>query len=331
MLDGRGEARQVVSSLIDVSERRRAEAALRASEGRFRTVFDHAALGIARIGLDGAILEANPALAAMLGRPSSGLTRLGVADIVLEEDQDPEMYARLASGDLEDFEAEMRCRRADGTSMWGRAVVTLVRGDGGEPAYVIAMVEDITEQKAQEEALAHRATHDPLTDLPNRTLLFDRLRHGIQLSQREAGSLALLMLDLDNFKDVNDSFASHQVGDTVLRGVADRLRAQLRASDTVARLGGDEFAIVLMAVDGGAGAAQAASKVLDAFEVPFEVAGRRLKIGASIGIAIYPEHGDDADSLMRVADTALYAAKRSGVGLATAGAVTTSPERVPSL
>jgi diguanylate cyclase (GGDEF)-like protein len=177
------------------------------------------------------------------------------------------------------------------------------------------MIEDVTEQKAQAEALAHQAMHDPLTDLPNRTLLFDRLGMGIQISQRDGTALALLLLDLDNFKEVNDSFASHYIGDRVLRAVADRLRTQLRASDTVARLGGDEFAMVLLGVDGEQGAAQAAAKVLAAFEAPFEVEGRTLRIGASVGIAIYPDHGADADTLVRRADSAMYAAKRSGRGL----------------
>jgi diguanylate cyclase (GGDEF)-like protein/PAS domain S-box-containing protein len=315
VLDANGRPQQVVSSLIDVSARMRAESALRESEGRFRTVFDRAALGIARLGLDGAILEANPALSSMLNCSSEELVRMRFFDLVNPEDQAQETYASLAAGELTEFQAEMRCRRCDGTPMWGRAVVTLVRGDRDDPAYVIAMIEDVTEQKAQAEALAHQAMHDPLTDLPNRTLLFDRLGMGIQISQRDGTALALLLLDLDNFKEVNDSFASHYIGDRVLRAVADRLRTQLRASDTVARLGGDEFAMVLLGVDGEQGAAQAAAKVLAAFEAPFEVEGRTLRIGASVGIAIYPDHGADADTLVRRADSAMYAAKRSGRGL----------------
>jgi diguanylate cyclase (GGDEF)-like protein/PAS domain S-box-containing protein len=315
VLDAEGRPEQVVSSLIDVSARMRAESALRESEGRFRTVFDRAALGIARLGLDGAVLEANRALSGMLGCSPGELARMRFFDLVMPEDQALETYASLAAGELTEFQAEFRCRRCEGSPMWGRAVVTLVRDDRDEPAYVIAMIEDVTEQKAHGEALAHQAMHDPLTDLPNRTLLFDRLDMGIQICQRDGTALALLLLDLDNFKEVNDSFASHYVGDRVLRAVADRLRALLRASDTVARLGGDEFAMLLLGVDGEDGAAHAATKVLAAFEAPFEVDGRNLRIGASVGIAIYPEHGADADTLVRRADSAMYAAKRSGLGL----------------
>jgi diguanylate cyclase (GGDEF)-like protein/PAS domain S-box-containing protein len=319
VLDELGLPQQVVSSLIDVSARKRAENALRASEGRFRTVFDRAALGIARLSLEGAFLEANPALSRMLDCSPDDLAQLRVGDIIMPDDEALERFASLGTGDLQEFQAEIRCRRCDGSQMWGRAVLTLVRGAGEEPSYVIAMIEDITEHKAHAEALAHQAMHDPLTDLPNRTLLFDRLNMGIQISQRDGSFLALLLLDLDNFKDVNDSFASHFVGDKLLRAVADRLRRLLRASDTVARLGGDEFALVLMGVDGEKGAVQAAAKVQAAFEAPFEIEGERLEIGASVGIAIYPDHGPDADALMRRADSAMYAAKRSGRGVVTYG------------
>ena len=138
-----------------------------------------------------------------------------------------------------------------------------------------------------------------------------------------------MMMDLDRFKDVNDTFGHHS-GDLLLRAVAVRLTAELRASDTVARLGGDEFAIVMMGVDSEAFAAAAARKLLRALEPPFEIDGERFDVGASIGIALFPQHGDDADSLMRRADVAMYVAKRSGSGYAVYSPEedTNSPERL---
>jgi diguanylate cyclase (GGDEF)-like protein len=180
---------------------------------------------------------------------------------------------------------------------------------------VIVMVEDITVRKVQEQALEHRALHDALTDLPNRTLLNDRLHQAILAGRRDEESVALLVMDLDRFKEVNDAFGHHS-GDVLLQQVALRLREQLRGSDTVARLGGDEFAVVLPNIGGLPGAARAARKILRSLEPPFSVERETVDIGASVGIALYPDHGHDAETLLRRADVAMYAAKRSGTGFA---------------
>jgi diguanylate cyclase (GGDEF)-like protein len=177
-----------------------------------------------------------------------------------------------------------------------------------------SQVAQLAERKRLEEALAHRALHDPLTGLANRVLLFDRLAHALRAVQRERQPLALLVLDLDGFKQVNDTFG-HQVGDRVLQRVAAELKGALRAVDTVARLGGDEFAVVLPGAD-SKGASQVAEKLLQALAKAGHQGTFSFALGASIGIAIAPEHGREADTLLQHADTAMYAAKRTHSGLA---------------
>ena len=304
---------QVVSSMIDVTERHRAEEALRESEERFRAVFDRSGIGICRVDLQGRIEDVNPALCVMLGRDRSELIGTLAADLVDPEDWREAEMAAVASGELGAASLELRCRRPDGTPLWGNTTLTAVVNERGRPAFLIAMIEDITARKAQETALEHQALHDALTELPNRTLLHDRLHQAIRVAQREGRRLALLMMDLDRFKEVNDTFGHHS-GDVLLREVAARLRRELRGSDTIARLGGDEFAVVLSQADGGEGAVTTARKLLRALEHAFTVEGEAVHIGASLGIAVYPDHGADADLLMRHADVAMYVAKRSGSG-----------------
>ena len=177
-----------------------------------------------------------------------------------------------------------------------------------------AAQQELTERKRAEETMAHLALHDSLTDLPNRALLHERLRQAILAARRTDQSLALLVMDMDRFKEVNDTLG-HYYGDVLLRQVGERLREGLRASDTVARLGGDEFAVLLPGAD-LAGARWAALKLLSILEHPFELEGNALDVRVSIGVALYPDHGADAETLLRRADVAMYVAKRAGTGYA---------------
>jgi len=186
--------------------------------------------------------------------------------------------------------------------------VPLLDAEGGTEQVIFSFV-DITERKHSEEALAHRALHDGLTGLPNRSLLTDRLDQAITMAKRRGSQCALMMLDLDRFKDVNDTFG-HHVGDFALLEAGARMMSALRESDTVARLGGDEFAIVLTEVDGELGAQQAAAKIVEALGKPFFLEGETVDIDASIGISLFPQHGEDGDTLLRHADVAMYVAKR---------------------
>ncbi|MGI8587908.1 MAG: EAL domain-containing protein [Chloroflexia bacterium] len=177
-----------------------------------------------------------------------------------------------------------------------------------------AAKQELVERKQAEEMLAHLALHDPLTDLPNRTLFNDRLHRGLLTAQRDNKTLALLIMDLDRFKEVNDTLG-HYTGDLLLQQVAGRLSQTVRASDTVARLGGDEFAVLLPVAEAKA-ARRISRKLAKALELPFDLDGHRVGTRGSIGIALYPEHGADAETLMRQADVAMYTAKRRGGGYA---------------
>jgi diguanylate cyclase (GGDEF)-like protein len=170
------------------------------------------------------------------------------------------------------------------------------------------------ERKQHEEELRHRALHDPLTGLPNRSLFHDRLTQAITTAARARGPAALLLIDLDGFKHVNDTLG-HETGDLVLQHVASALRAAIRGADTAARLGGDEFAVVLPGAD-GAGATRAATSVLAGIATLPDALAGKLRAGASIGIALYPRDGDDVATLLRHADGAMYEAKRGGAGFA---------------
>jgi diguanylate cyclase (GGDEF)-like protein/PAS domain S-box-containing protein len=210
------------------------------------------------------------------------------------------------------FEAEATARRRDGREFELDLQLIPVE-DGGQLTHWVAFLRDVTAMKTQVLSLRHQAMHDGLTDLPNRTLLFDRLEKSIEKARQENAVLALMLMDLDRFKEVNDTFG-HQFGDALLKQVAFRLQNQMRDHDTVARLGGDEFAVVLPAVADANGAALTARRVLNTLEQPFVVDGQVLEVGASIGIALYPEHGTDARTLLRRADVAMYAAKQAQSG-----------------
>jgi diguanylate cyclase (GGDEF)-like protein/PAS domain S-box-containing protein len=207
---------------------------------------------------------------------------------------------------------DFRIRRKDGSEIF--ADIALGSIDTAHGRQTIAVIRDITERRRLETALAHLALHDPLTGLANRTLFFDRLNQALLSARRERKEVALAMVDLDSFKDVNDAFG-HAAGDELLRQLAGRLGAGLRATDTAARLGGDEFAWILPRVAGRQAVERMARRRLRALNAPYAVEQRRVDLGVSAGIALYPDDGRDADTLMRHADSAMYSAKREGRGL----------------
>ncbi len=311
VLGADGEPYQVVCSFFDITDRRSAEEALRESENGLRSVLDGAGIGIVRVDLEGRISAANPSFCRLLGSQAGELAGRVFDELIQPEDRPGLAVTGLPDADLAAMQAEVRLIQADGRQVWVRLITSLVRGPDGRPAFVINTVEDISGQVARQDALQQQTLHDSLTGLPNRTLLHDRVSQAIKTARRLKSGVALLLMDLDHFKDVNDTFG-HQCGDQLLRQVSERLVGQLRESDTVARLGGDEFAIVLPGVENRQGAADAANKLLEALDAPLDVGGERLHVGASIGVALFPEHGEDIDTLLRRADVAMYSAKRSG-------------------
>jgi diguanylate cyclase (GGDEF)-like protein/PAS domain S-box-containing protein len=228
------------------------------------------------------------------------------------------------------FQAEASAERADGATY--ALELHVMPGGEGATLHWIGIVRDVSERKTQLAALRRQALHDALTDLPNRVLLYDRLEQEILKAERNRGTLGLLFMDLDGFKEINDTFG-HHCGDQLLCQVGPRLRAALRASDTVARLGGDEFAILLPDLAGTADAERVARTVLAAIAQPFQVEGQVLSVAASIGIVLCPEHGGDASTLMRRADVAMYVAKygERGFEVYSAEADANSPARLTLL
>jgi diguanylate cyclase (GGDEF)-like protein/PAS domain S-box-containing protein len=181
----------------------------------------------------------------------------------------------------------------------------------GRTTGAVIVFHDVSAARQVSAQLAHLAQHDFLTDLPNRLLLLDRLQHAISWARRRGGQVAVLFLDLDRFKRINDSLG-HGVGDRLLQEVAARLRRSVRRSDTIGRLGGDEFVVVLSEVATLENAGTSAAKLLSALAVPCPIGSDRLQVAASIGISVYPDDAEDADTLLGYADTAMYHAKQDG-------------------
>ncbi|HEX7262809.1 MAG TPA: sensor domain-containing diguanylate cyclase [Candidatus Dormibacteraeota bacterium] len=213
-------------------------------------------------------------------------------------------------------ERDFLLRRKDGSEL----VVDIALGPIGRPqeGEIAAVIRDASDRKRLEADLEHRALHDPLTDLANRNLFFDRLNQALLATQRNRQPSALVMLDLNRFKSVNDAFG-HVTGDAILRQVAAKLQSGLRATDTVARIGGDEFAWILPGIGSLNAAARKVRALLRAMPRRYSVGGKRIEIGISAGLALFPDDGDTVDALMRGADVALYRAKRQGLSLALVG------------
>jgi diguanylate cyclase (GGDEF)-like protein/PAS domain S-box-containing protein len=283
---------------------------LQEREARIRRLVDSNIVGIWFYDLDGHITGANDAALAMVG-----YSRQDLLDGKLRWTQltPPEWWAADGHA-VEELKAFRACRpyekeyvRKDGSRVPVLLAAALFEGAGSEG---VAFALDLSERKRAEQQVRHMANHDALTGLPNRTLLQDRLALAIASAHRNRGEVAVLFIDLDYFKHINDSLG-HHIGDAVLQMTAFRLQKCLREGDSVARLGGDEFVISLPLADGG-DAASVARKALDVLAEPFIVEGHELHVGASIGISVYPADGLDVETLMRTADTAMYHAKEMG-------------------
>jgi diguanylate cyclase (GGDEF)-like protein len=233
----------------------------------------------------------------------------------------PDLLADLTSGVRDRGELEHRLRRHDGSLIWCRTVMTLVRDAAGLPAHVIGMLEDISDRKRDEEELVHRALHDGLTGLPNRELFLDRLRLAIEEPERPSASgTAVIFLDLDGFKRVNDSLG-HDAGDRLLIAVAARLNEGLRPGDTAARFGGDEFVVIAASVASLDQATQLAVRLGRSIEEPFPLDGESIVITVSIGVSMTSDLDAFAEDMVRSADAAMFEAKASGRNRVVVGEV----------
>lgn len=234
------------------------------------------------------------------------------ATIVPEDrEQAREALRRHLAGESPHYVIEYRARHRDGHEVWIHSRGQAVRDADGRPTRMLGMLSDVTARKLMEEQIRHMAQHDPLTGVANRALFSDLLQQALANAKRDHSRFAVMTLDLDDFKPVNDRHG-HHVGDLLLREIARRMQECVRESDIVARIGGDEFIVLLRGIEQDADALPVAEKVRQALKQPIKVAGEVLRVSASIGIALYPEHGDDEIELFRNADFAMYAAKRHG-------------------
>jgi diguanylate cyclase (GGDEF)-like protein/PAS domain S-box-containing protein len=297
----------------DISERKRSEEMLHNSENKYRVLFEDSADANWLMDEKG-FLDCNSAALRMFGY-SAGAEMMHPSDISPLKQPDgtssrvaaEEKIAAAFRNGTERFEWLHQRQNND---VFPAEVCLTALTLSGQPR-LLATVRDITDRKVAEERIQYLALYDALTGLPNRTLLQDRLAKALAAARRQEDKVALLFLDLDRFKDINDSLG-HSVGDLLLQGVAERLKAWGREQDTVARLGGDEFLIMITHVKNTPDAAVAAERLMDAMTAEFVVQNRLLSIGCSVGISIFPEHGADSETLIKNADTAMYSAKDSG-------------------
>jgi len=296
-----------------VAAKREAEQALRESERRYRFLYERSPAMNLIIGADGTVKDANTAMLQVLGYSREETVGRPVLDFVPSETRQRVTVAlqrSLSGRAAEGVEVDV-CGKDGELHTILFCPGQVVTCEGEEPGGILVTGTDITERKRSEERLAYMATHDLLTGLPNRMLLTDRLVLEMARAGRSQKRLALLLLDLDQFKRVNDSLG-HTVGDKLLQAVADRLKETLRKSDTVGRVGGDEFVILSPDLTEEEDEARVAVRVLNALRRPLFFDGRELLVTTSVGVAVYPDDGRDGDTLMRNADVALYAAKGKG-------------------
>jgi diguanylate cyclase (GGDEF)-like protein/PAS domain S-box-containing protein len=303
----------IIANLHDISSRKETEEELRQAHQRFRSAFENAPIGMAMTDLEGRVIRANPALGRIVGRSTEELTGMSVHDLTHPGDREAgrsEMQ-RLVSSGSEGYRIEKRYRHTSGSDVWVSVSVTCVYDDEGRPQYLIGQVEDVNERRALRERLAYAAIHDPLTALPNRVLFMDRLETALGRAARHRRCVAVIFLDLDRFKLVNDGMG-HASGDRLLESVAQRLHAAVRPMDTVARFGGDEFVVLCDEIASEQVALEVAQRLVDSLTQSITLPEGEIFVTASAGVALSEDGDDDAARLLRDADTAMYMAKERG-------------------
>lgn len=315
LLEVRGKSFQLdghsmrASSIRDITVRTAEEEQVR----KLSAAVEHSPVAIVITKPDGAIEYVNPAFSRLTGY--SMQEALGQNPRILKSgDQPAEFYKELWDTLLrgEEWRGEFHNKRKDGTLFWEMASISPIINGKGEIISFVAVKEDITERKVLQERLEQMAQYDILTGLPNRRMFLDRLTQSVAIAQRSGQRFALLFVDLDGFKRINDTYG-HEAGDRVLKTVAARLASCIRVSDIAGRMGGDEFTVILSTLARYEDAGQVAEKILELLRLPITLPnGVQDQVGTSIGISVFPEDAQDGDGLLATADDAMYAVKRAG-------------------
>lgn len=307
-----GKIYQYVSIRSDITDRKQMEEEVRKSEEQYRIIAENTSDIISMIDKSGKCLYLSPSHRKILDHHVPDDQIINLLDFVVEEDREIMAYAILyTSSTRKEYMAECRLKSNRKTTVWTETKLNPVLDEQGDVKTLLLVTRDITERKLSEETIHHLAYHDALTDLPNRRMFIQHLNREIISAKRFQSNLAVLFLDMDRFKDVNDSFG-HDVGDLLLVEAAKRLQKCVRTGDMVGRLGGDEFTILLTQITGRQEAADIAGHIMQELQKPFAFNGNEFNISCSIGIALFPDDGDQAEDLLKRADTALYTVKSRG-------------------
>jgi diguanylate cyclase (GGDEF)-like protein/PAS domain S-box-containing protein len=309
---GRGAEQTFTAFLRDISERKRSQAELENREQRFRALVEKSWSGVALLDPDLAFCYSGASTERLLGYTEDDLAGSSFLAYIHPRERETmrELFGALAAGEAHESQAELRFRHRNGMWIWLEAFAQNMLHEPSVGAIVLNY-RDVTQRKATEKQLEYQAYYDALTGLPNRLLFRDRVVNAIAQAQRNRRGVAVMYLDLDHFKLVNDSLG-HSLGDALLSEVAARLQGCVRASDTISRLGGDEFTILLIDTSSSEAIAGVARKILQSLAHPFRVEGHELFVTASIGISIFPGDGDEVETLLKSADSAMYRAKELG-------------------